>query len=61
MKVNVEIEDFLQVKDAATKAISNFNKEAPEFKLVDEANNYKIKLSKKSGMPDIDLPGLYTS
>jgi hypothetical protein len=56
IKVNVEIEDSYLIKDALLKSIQYFNKGNDSSKIVGEAGLYKLRLSKKSGLPDIDLP-----
>ena len=55
-KLTIEIEDFLVFKDAASKALRLFNQNSTDFKLTEDLANYKVKLSKKSGLPDTDLP-----
>lgn len=58
LKLSVDIEDFLLIKDAVNKALFNFNKQNLEFKLKEDTLAYKVKLSKKSGLPDLDLPSI---
>jgi hypothetical protein len=57
VKINCPIEDTFTLKDALIKAIKTFNKQSSTIKLVEMSEKYKIKLSKKSGLPDMDLPG----
>jgi hypothetical protein len=55
--ITVEIEDFLMVKDALCKAINFFNTEGEaEFKLVNTTDKYCLRIAKKSGKPNYDLP-----
>ncbi len=56
VKINVQIEDSLSIKDAFLKGIQNFNGQSPEIRLIEKTEKYKIKLAKKSGLPDMDLP-----
>jgi hypothetical protein len=44
------------VKDALSKGIQLFNKQNEGIRLVGITEKFKIKLSKKSGLPDLDLP-----
>jgi hypothetical protein len=39
-------------------AIKLFNEKKLPIKIIDTPDAYKIKLSKKSGVPDLDLPGV---
>ena len=57
VKINVSIQDLFTIKDALIKGIKIFNKQSASIKLVEITEKYKIKLSKKSGLPDTDLPG----
>jgi len=57
VNINISIEDNLLLKDALIKGIQFFNKQSSSVKLVQISEKYKIKLSKKNGLPDIDLPG----
>ena len=56
LKITIEIEEYLLIKDAVIKAINEFNNQDKEFGLKDDISSYKIKLTKKSGLPDLDLP-----
>jgi hypothetical protein len=53
----VEIEDKLTIKEALQSAISAYNKTVPNQPIIELLSSYKIRLSKKSGLPDMDLPG----
>jgi hypothetical protein len=55
-KVTIEVDDYLLIKDALEKAIQVFNNQQNEIIIYDNADSYKIKFSKKSGLPDTDLP-----
>ncbi len=55
-RINVEVDDRLTIKEALKAAIELFNERYKE-NLRNETNLFKIKLSKKSGLPDTDLPG----
>lgn len=64
--VTVEIEDFLKVKDALLRAIDGFNscnfkneqQFLPDFKITKEIERYSVKIAKKSGKANFDLPQL---
>jgi hypothetical protein len=56
IRINVEIEDKYTLKEALKLAIDIFNEQNEQI-IADETGLYKIKLSKKSGLPDNDLPG----
>jgi hypothetical protein len=56
LKVTIEVDDYLLVKDALESAIQVFNKQQNEIIVNDNADSYKIRFSKKSGLPDTDLP-----
>ncbi len=55
-RINVEVEDRYTIKEALNATIDIFNERYQE-NLKNETNLFKIKLSKKSGLPDTDLPG----
>ncbi len=59
VKIIVSIEDQFLLKDALLTGIKNFNKQSASIRLVEISEKYKMKLSKKSGLPDMDLPGKY--
>lgn len=46
------------LKTTLIKAIRLFNSGNKEFNIIEETYSYKIRLSKKSGLPDTDLPSL---
>lgn len=45
------------MRDSFLNAVKIFNKKE-EFNIIDEIVYYKIRISKKSGLPDLDLPAL---
>jgi hypothetical protein len=55
-KVTVEIEEFLLIKDAFSRAIDELNSSQNEIKLKNEPSKYVLRLAKKSGKPNIELP-----
>jgi hypothetical protein len=57
-KVTVEIEDFLLIKDALSRAIDALNSSQNDFKLKNEPSKYNLRLAKKSGKPNVDLPAI---
>ena len=59
LKINIQVDDTLKFKDILHLGLRTFNaaKQA-NFTLHEETFLYKIRLSKKSGLPDMDLPGL---
>jgi len=59
VKIIVSIEDQFLLKDALLTGIKNFNKQSTSIRLVEISEKYKMKLSKKSGLPDMDLPGKF--
>ena len=59
IKTNVEVTDNILLKEAFKEAIHHFNNKSSELKIIDKTERYKIKLSKKTGMPDMDLPSKY--
>lgn len=56
--VNVLIEDFLLIRDALFQAVGEFNRKTQKFKLSTEVDKYALRISKKSGKPNYDLPQL---
>ena len=59
-KVVVEIEEFLLLKDALVRAIDAFNYEGSntDFKIANEISKYTLRLAKKNGKPNYDVPCL---
>ena len=57
IKVNIEIENNVTLGEAFTKAIQGYNKIDKDFKISEKTNLYKLRYSKKSGLPDMDIPG----
>jgi hypothetical protein len=55
-RINVDIEDRFTLKEALSSAIDTYNQNN-QRKIINETALYKIRLSKKSGVPDNDLPG----
>ena len=56
IKTNIEVTDNILLKEAFKEAIHHLNNKLSEQKIIDKTERYKIKLSKKTGMPDMDLP-----
>ena len=56
IRINFEVENDYTLKKCLLKAIENFNKLKENIKIVKKTNLYKIRLGKKSGLPDNDLP-----
>lgn len=56
-KVIIDDYDTLKISDFLYKAIKEYN-EQNENQIVDEIQYYKIKLAKKSGKPETDLPAI---
>ena len=48
-----------RLKELLLKAILSFNETNESYKIHNKTEKYKIKLSKKSGLPDLDLPCKY--
>lgn len=48
------------LKGCLSKAIAIFNKTNEQSKIVESTSYYRIRLAKKSGLPDNDLPGNIT-
>ncbi len=44
------------LKDALLKGIQILNQKNESFKIIEKMEKYKIRLSKKSGLPDLDVP-----
>ena len=55
IKINIEILNNHQLKNALVSAIHALNK-TDSIKIIDKYEKYKIRLSKKSGLPDLDSP-----
>lgn len=56
-KIIVDDYETLTLSEFLLKAINEYNKTTTN-QIIDEVNFYKIKLAKKSGKPDHDLPAL---
>jgi hypothetical protein len=59
--VSVEVEDFLEYKDALMRAIDQFTSlfgSSEKFELSNEVSNYSLRLAKKNGMPNYDYPSI---
>jgi hypothetical protein len=46
------------LKEALANAISVYNIATLEKQIISTTASYKIRLSKKSGLPDMDLPSI---
>jgi hypothetical protein len=57
-KVIVDDYDKLTISEFLLKAIREYNSQNPNLAIVEECEYYKIKLAKKSGKPDTDLPAI---
>jgi hypothetical protein len=57
IKFNIEVLSKCTLKEILLLAISSFNESNDNCKIHNKTEKYKIKLSKKSGLPDMDLPG----
>lgn len=57
-KVVVDDYDKLTMSDFLLKALKEYNSQNPNTAIVEECEYYKIKLAKKSGKPDTDLPAI---
>jgi hypothetical protein len=57
-KVVVDDYDNLTISDFLLKALKEYNSQNPNSAIVEECEYYKIKLAKKSGKPDTDLPAI---
>lgn len=57
-KVVVDDYDNLTMSDFLLKALKEYNSQNPNIAIVEECEYYKIKLAKKSGKPDTDLPAI---
>ena len=57
-KVVVDDYDSLTMSDFLLKALKEYNSQNPNSAIVEECEYYKIKLAKKSGKPDTDLPAI---
>jgi len=56
--LTIEIEDFLFLKDALIRAIDAFNSTTKEFKISRDVTKYSMRLAKKNGRPNMDVPVL---
>jgi hypothetical protein len=54
--VNIEVENSISLGDALLKAIHGFNKIDESFRITEKTHLYKLHYSKKSGLPDKDIP-----
>jgi hypothetical protein len=45
------------LKEALANAIALYNEKSTGKPIIDITEKYKVRLSKKSGLPDMDLPG----
>jgi len=58
IKISIEVNDYLFVKDALQNAIRLLNEQKDiSFHLSDDTSAYKVRVCKKSGLPDYELPG----
>lgn len=57
VKINVEVEDDIILKETLAKAINIYNQDA-DVHILKHPSEYKVMLSKKTGLPDLDLPAL---
>jgi hypothetical protein len=59
IKINIDIDDSLKLKEILHLGLRTFNAaKQTNFTLHEETYLFKIRLSKKSGLPDMDLPSL---
>lgn len=56
IKVNIEIINNVTLGEALTKAIQGYNKIDTDFRISEKINLFKLRYSKKSGLPDMDIP-----
>ena len=56
IKINLETLDNNTLKNVLLEAISIFNNSSENIKITDKTEKYRIKIGKKSGMPDLDVP-----
>lgn len=54
--VNIEVENSISLGDALLKAINGFNKLDENFRISEKTHLYQLHYSKKSGLPDSDIP-----
>ena len=56
VKITNEVDDYLLIQDAFANAINLYNRLKAVSLITDDFNFYKLRYSKKSGLPDLDLP-----
>jgi hypothetical protein len=56
IKIPLEVSSTWTLREILLLAISSFNQTNDNCKIHNKTEKYKIKLSKKSGLPDMDLP-----
>ena len=61
VRINLVIQDLMTIKEALTKAICEFNEKNNFFKIKDDISLYQLKIMKKNGLPNADLPGTKNS
>lgn len=54
--VNIESENKVTLGEALLKAVQGFNKIDKNYRITEKVNLYKLRYSKKSGLPDMDIP-----
>ena len=54
--VNIEVENTINLGNSLLKAIHGFNKIDENYRIIEKINLYKLRYSKKSGLPDKDIP-----
>jgi len=57
-KIIVDDLETNRIAEFFFKALKSFNMENPDCTIVEETQYYKLKLSKKNGKPDFDLPAI---
>lgn len=58
IKVNITDYDNLKMSSFLLKALKEYNTQNPNEQIVEETQYYKIRLAKKNGKPDSDLPSI---
>ncbi len=56
--VSIETDNKISLSEALLKAIKGFNNIDENFRILEKTNIYKLRYAKKSGLPDMDIPGI---
>ena len=61
--LQIEIEDFLNFRDALIRGIEEFNSKfgrtkSLNLKLINDASKYTLRIAKKTGQPNFDYPSI---